>query len=342
MSFKRLDTEDVTISAESIIAPAWSGQQPTLTTGIQSSPQVGQISGRYYNEIYQQTAGTAGAAVQYSIAYGNRNGSGSVPFSTSIPGYSPSSVIYGQYRTLLNGDEDTDFTFGTSTPNSIYIITVNRSRYKEKLAVGTMTLVLSGSGVNNRLSLTDNSKTSATVSYADAGRVYDIVSGAAGVVYTGVNSTGASLNFGPYGKFYPDVGIIVLNGVALYDATGSGGLALGIDEGTSVSPPNKNVLSGSNMVVNGKNFTLQSEETVTSNYVFVRVRNSEFNYSTNPSYITGSGELRYDVMINTPQAYITTVGLYNDNNDLLAVAKLSKPLLKDFTKEALIRIKLDY
>ena len=71
-------------------------------------------------------------------------------------------------------------------------------------------------------------------------------------------------------------------------------------------------------------------------------RNSEFNYSTNPSNITGSGELRHSVMIDNPQGYITQVGLYNDNNDLLAVAKLSTPLLKDFTKEALVRIKLDY
>ncbi|MGY8868655.1 MAG: hypothetical protein ACKVJK_23860, partial [Methylophagaceae bacterium] len=78
------------------------------------------------------------------------------------------------------------------------------------------------------------------------------------------------------------------------------------------------------------------------NYVFVRVRNGEFNYSNNPSNITGSGELRHNAMVNNPQAYITSVGLYNDNNDLLGVAKLSRPLLKDFTKEALIRIKLDY
>jgi hypothetical protein len=92
----------------------------------------------------------------------------------------------------------------------------------------------------------------------------------------------------------------------------------------------------------GASFTLRSEETVTSNYVFVRVRNSEYNYSTNPSNITGSGELRHTIMVNTPQSYITTVGLYNDNNDLLGVAKLSRPLLKDFTKEALVRIKLDY
>jgi hypothetical protein len=47
-------------------------------------------------------------------------------------------------------------------------------------------------------------------------------------------------------------------------------------------------------------------------------------------------------MVNTPQSYITTVGLYNDSNDLVAVAKLSRPLLKDFTKEALLRIKLNF
>ena len=86
----------------------------------------------------------------------------------------------------------------------------------------------------------------------------------------------------------------------------------------------------------------KTEETISSNFVFVRVKNSEFNYSTNPSLITGSGELRHNVMIDSPQSYITAVGLYNDNNDLLAVAKLSRPLLKDFTKEALVRIKLDY
>ena len=74
----------------------------------------------------------------------------------------------------------------------------------------------------------------------------------------------------------------------------------------------------------------------------MRARNSEFNYSTNPSLITGSGELRHNVMVNSPQSYITTLGLYNDNNDLLATAKLSRPLIKDFTKEALVRIKLDY
>jgi hypothetical protein len=93
----------------------------------------------------------------------------------------------------------------------------------------------------------------------------------------------------------------------------------------------------------GASFALNSQETITSDYVFVRARNSEFNYSENPSFISGStGEVIYSSFVNSPQTYITTIGLYNDSNDLLAVAKMSRPLLKDFTKEALVRVKLDF
>lgn len=76
--------------------------------------------------------------------------------------------------------------------------------------------------------------------------------------------------------------------------------------------------------------------------MFVRLPNADFNYTTNPSMISGSGEFVYSSLINNPQTYVTTVGMYNDNNELLAVAKMSKPLVKDFTKEALIRVKLDF
>ena len=90
-------------------------------------------------------------------------------------------------------------------------------------------------------------------------------------------------------------------------------------------------------------FKINSQENITSDYIFVRARSSEFNYSENPSFISGStGEVLYNQFINNPQTYITTVGLYNDVSELLAVAKLSRPLPKDFTSEALVRIKLDF
>ena len=148
---------------------------------------------------------------------------------------------------------------------------------------------------------------------------------------------------------FPDLNIAVLNAtagssgsispfiapLATTYATGNNHLKLftSIVSGSGGSYPT----SGS---VNG--FYLQSSETVSSRYFFTRVKNGDFNYTTNPSIIDANGNLLYTTLINNPQSYVTTVGMYNDNNELLAVAKLSKPLVKDFTKEALIRIKLDY
>lgn len=176
--------------------------------------------------------------------------------------------------------------------------------------------------------MTDNSKDVTVVSYKDSGRVYNVVAGTNG-------SGGAD----SYGWFLPDIGTILLDAAKL-DAAAPDGIALGTVRGTNANDQNSERLF--NKIVTGASFQLNSEETITSNYVFVRVRNSEFNYSVNPSNITGSGDLRHDYMIDAPQAYVTSVGLYNDNNDLLGIAKLSKPLVKDFTKEALLRIKLDF
>jgi hypothetical protein len=89
-------------------------------------------------------------------------------------------------------------------------------------------------------------------------------------------------------------------------------------------------------------FSLQSYETISSRYFFTRVKNAESNYTTNPTVIDSNGNLLYTQLIYNPQTYITTVGLYNNSGDLLAVAKLNKPLVKDFTKELLLRVKLDF
>lgn len=335
MSFKRLDQEDISISAESIVAPLWSTDTKYLTTFHTSSGQVAANTGDFFYDIYENDpALSTPANVQFSIAYGDKNGLGAVPYNSSVSAKTPSSTIYGQYRNLVFGDEETGFVFGTYESNYIYVINIDRARYKEKLLPGSFNLTLTNGA--RTIHLTDNSADLTTVSYVDAGRVYDVISGSDGSAYDG--GTGFTTSYGSYGKFLPDVGVIVLNGTALQDSTEG----ILIDNDTEQDGTAENLNKFYNAIKAGASGSLQSEETISSNFVFVRVRNSEFNYSTNPSNITSSGELRHDVMINTPQAYITTVGLYNDNNDLLGVAKLSRPLLKDFTKEALVRIKLDY
>jgi hypothetical protein len=93
---------------------------------------------------------------------------------------------------------------------------------------------------------------------------------------------------------------------------------------------------------NSGSFSLQSEETIASKYFFVYAKPKEFNYTTNPSIIDNNGNIIHSTLIDSPQTYITTVGLYNEANELLAVAKLSKPLVKDFTKSLTLRVKLDF
>ena len=207
-----------------------------------------------------------------------------------------------------------------------------------------MTLNLSGSGGN--ISLTDDSKLGGAVTFTDAGRRFNLVSGSAGTVFTGVDANGWTANSGSYGFFLPDVGLILLNGEALDGPTAGGGIALGTTRGFNTANYNQKlvfIMHLNQAGTGGLGFTLNSKETLSSDFVFVRARNQEFNYSENPSFISGStGEVLFNSFIDNPQTFITTVGLYNDNNELLAVAKLSRPLLKDFTKELLVRVKLDF
>lgn len=342
MSYKRFDAEDIVISAESVTAPVWTGDIVTLDTFYTSSTQIGGVSGDYYYNIYQTGSDLANARVQYAIGYADKKGSGSLLFNDAIPGKSPSSVLYGQYRNLVLGDEEADFTFGTQTSEYFYVVSVDRARYREKLLPGSLDLVLNVSGSQASIRLTDNSNLVTTTTFSDSGRVFELISGSTGVVSSGAkNSDGYTNGSGSYGKFLPDIGVILINGKALDGNIEDGGLNFQIDRSKNPAEA-ANTRRFYDILNREPKFRLQSEETISSNFIFVRARNAEFNYSTNPSLITGSGELRHNVMINSPQSFITTVGLYNDNNDLLAVAKLSRPLLKDFTKEALVRIKLDY
>jgi len=353
MSYKSLDAQDFLVSADSITAPCWSNYTPILSTMFTSSTQLNGTSGNYFLNVYNLDPSTdSSAEVQFNIAYGSKFGSGSQPYNSAYPNLSPTRTIYGQFRNLIYGDENTDFTFGsgvsavTPTRQDFYAITIDRTRYKQSLFPGSMNLTLySGS---QQLNLTDNSATTTTISYCDAGRVYQIVSGSNGTPISNAYN-GYTANSGSYGLFLPDIGTIILNASALDLTYANGGINLQTGTSTTSYNPGKLFSTGSRgfidstTSVSASSFQLNSQETITSDFVFCRARNGEFNYTENPSFISGStGAVVYDLFVNNPTTYITTVGMYNDQNELLAVAKLSKPLKKDFTKEALIRVKLDF
>ena len=350
MSFNRLDPSDFVISTDAISSTLWSTNAPALTAVFTSSAQTAGSSGDFYFNVFD--AATT-QSVQFAIAYGNADGSGSLAYNTAVNGYSPTSTIFGQWQDLVIGDENTNFTFGAITSSEFFALTFERARYKDALFLGSLSLTLSASG--GSVTLTDNSAYVTAVQFTEAGRVFQLITGSSGTIATITSrntADGFSANSGSYGWLLPDIGTILINPKALGAPAISGGIAFTFSGSATssaapnISPNQSLFVSLSSSLANlgaSADFSINAQETLTSDFIFVRPRSTEYNYSENPSFISGStGEVLYSSFINNPQTYITTIGLYNDTNQLLAVAKLSRPLPKDFTKEALIRVKLDF
>ena len=473
--YSLLNPGDMVVSNDSVTAAMWSNNDPTLNIFYTSSTQVSSNVQEYYTSIFQTASTETSAEIQFDVAYGDLQGSGSQFLNNLVTGSTPTRTNYGQYRTLVLGSEDASFIFANVTSSYWYAMPIERARYKQSILPGTWTMSLQGlsstlvttvintdtqldpltqvvipnagtttvdntdivwcnsdgtavsilpanpnpptftgdmsligltttgftsiqlvtgtgtnvatnirvgmlikilgsaftagvDGVNDIyirinksyfdesldpsvITLTDNSKLATTTQFCDAGRIFQIVSGSAGVLGGNLkNVNGYTSNSGSYGYMLPDINTLILNGSAI-DAIPEAG---GINFGTSRSFDSKgentldfvnalNSAGGSAVNNSQKGFTINSKEDLSSDYIFCRARNSEYNYSANPSFISSStGAVLFPSFITNPTTYITTVGLYNNLNDLVAVAKLSRPLEKNFTKELLVRVKLDF
>lgn len=348
---------------ETVTAGLFSGNTGSLLTYHTSSAATA-IQNTYYRAVYNKVPSNATSAVQLSIAYGHRAGSGSSDLTGNLNNDTPTRAVYRQYAQLLLAPNDSQFTINGTDTDSIYILNFNRARFREKIDPGNFEInlaTLSGSlgvdggawsnaghtgsnvqldGTGQVISIIDDSSTSLG-SVGEAGLVYNLVSGSIDGGTTIYNSSSPVY----YGLLYPQHGIAILNGNTLDTNAGFETVS-----GSQVQGDNAmklfTSLSGSGALsATGRSFGIQarSSEQVKSTYYFVRVKNAEYNYSNNPSFASGSyGDLKYATFINDPQTYITTVGLYNDRRELLAVAKLSQPIRKSFSREALIKIKLDF
>lgn len=335
---------------EIVTAGLWSNNVAGLTTYFTSSTQTN-TQRAYYVDVLQSNPNVSGSATQFSIAWGHALGSGSN--SQGQLNDSPSKAIYSQYRQLLLNPTDTRFTTqGSGSTDYIYVINFKRNRLKERMDPGNFELPLSK--INTRDSnatgsvttasgvftlIDDSSIASATL--VGSGKVFNIVSGS---INSGVYNPTAPVY---YGLMYPDYGTLILDGKMMDQQLGFKTVS-----GSSVEGNNHFVLyhsiSGSAPIINPStgdpySFLARNSEKITSTHYFVRIKNAEYNFSNNPSYVTGSvGQIAQSSFIGDPKTYITTIGLYSNSQELLAVAKLSKPLLKSFQREALIRVKLDY
>ena len=343
--YTRFDANDiVTRQAQELVTSTWTNNTNNLQVAHTASSQAdfttATSSGQFFIEVFNAATSSTSAEVQYALAYGHNKGSGSLDFTndTGSFGNSATKTVYSQYRQLHYNDDTTNFQFGTHTPDDIYVININRSRYKQRLTLGSLNLHISGAseGVSGQttIHLTEDSVTNGQFADSNLGPVYRIVSGTNGVVSGSVtNQLTINASASNYGNFYPEAGLIILNGDAFAGA---------LNPSTNSNTSDKNNQTLFNHISAAGHFIVDTTEEINSQFYFARARNDQYNYTNNDSFVDADNNIRFDSMKLNPKVFITTVGLYNDAFELLGVAKLSQPVTKDFTKEALIRIKLDY
>ena len=338
-AFKLFDADnDVVKNIKSTISSGiWSGGSGTLSAYYTQSAQ-SSSNGAYYYDIYKTSPATdSEAEIQFSITYGHVHGSGSLGTVGAATGNRATAAIHAQLVNLLLGPNVDRFTYaGDNTSDHFYAISLKRARMREKVDPGNWELHLD-SGNANQVKLIDDSKATANPTSGIGGRVFNVVSGSIQSGTAVTKTAAASQAGGGIGLFYPDVGLIVLN------ADQMDSLVADITTVTTSNTLGANVPRFFDSIVQGAKFQARREERLSSTHFFCRAGNKEFNFSNNPTFFTASdGTFTQATFFKDPKTYITTVGLFNGSNELLAVAKLSQPVLKSYSREALIKVKLDF
>ena len=246
----------------------------------------------------------------------------------------------------------------TVVSDDIYVINVKRHNFRDRVDSGTWQLSLDSVDQNlitsnDVISLVDettvltetNNQNPMYDTFSKGGVVYNIYQG---TIDGGINRS--SKDF-PYGLFFPENGIIILNGETLSSndnnwssietkrtpATSSGAFPFS-------SNAEMLYTSISGAMHNGYEFIAKTVEVKNPTYCFIRINNEEFNHTLNRSYYSKPDTYLVKESLKTvpyPFTYITTIGLYNDSGDLLAVAKTSRPIKKTPSTELVIKVKLD-
>jgi len=348
--YKRFgEFDQITGKVEVVTTGLWSGDTGSLNYFSTSSTQAVAASSNYYLDVYK----SGSSDIQFAVTYGHKYASGSISLGNDDDSTLATKATYAQYRSILLDQTDEFFTFdsasgeGLHDSSDIYVINVARARYKETMDAGNWQLSLSGS--NGITTFIDDSGKKFSDTVGKAGRIFYVVSGS-----TNLGQDAEATISGRYdtsgrgfGLFYPDQGLIVLNPTAIHSKIGSSkdsGSVSGKSIYSGIEYEGKNQFLLYNAIKGGADFEARRTENVSTSHYFVRATNREFNFSNNPTFTSGSsdGSFVESTFERDPKTYITTIGLYNDANEMLAVAKTSQPIAKSFDKEVLIAVKLDF
>lgn len=232
---------------------------------------------------------------------------------------------------ILEFDRDGNILGGGDKLKEVFFINFSRLLVKDEIKKDSFRLVV-GTGSFS----TPFDGTLKTVGDYGAQNEYRVnsPSGEYGILYTGsaaVAGTGVGL------LFY-QAGIAVITASLFVGATmtGSTGNVSNLFQTSSI----EDACDALRLRINDIDFNNTTE--LNSTIYFCRLNHNEFNYSSNPTYLSSSKMVVKNSSMDNPISYITSVGLYSADNELLATAKLSEPLKKDPTNEMILRVRLDY
>tara|TARA_B100001057_G_scaffold242073_2_gene242449 strand:+ start:5335 stop:6642 length:1308 start_codon:yes stop_codon:yes gene_type:complete len=352
--YKQFTDNDIATTERTTVSSGLFSGGATSLSEFYFSPTLGNVSASYI-PVYNKATSDSTAQVQFAVGYANFGGSGSIGNTTkTTAGNRETAALYRQFRNVILGQGTTKFTFtGNATARDDFaFIVFNRAQMREKVDPGNWELHLSGSGNGQSgIKLIDDSSSTTNTTINSANRVFNVVSGSIASGTTSIKTAAsAETSTGAPGLFYPDLGVILLNTNWLTQANVK---SMVFSTGTNTFGDNAKVVfnSISHSMAGAANkqgyFAARREEEISSTSYFARAHNKEFNFSSNPTYETtdsngNRGAFTQPTFKGDPKAYITQVGLYDSNRELLAVAKLSQPVLKSFSREAIIKVKLDF
>lgn len=360
--YKQFNTNDIILGREKKkVYPMWSDspldsdtvQESILTNMWTSSVQVASWEGNYYYQVYgENTATNLNADPQFSLAFGTYAKIQLDHTEDEFKYTYPSNAVYTQFLNYLENDpSQSKFSYidsdGTTVRqmDAVYIVSVARDRIKDAVDQNQWQLNLSCSTAGPSGSLV----TLISDSSAPYGAHSTTILGGYLSGYTTpieIRTTGSA-----FGKFYPRHGVLVLDAPKLQGFIGKNITAFDANlytgSGTALSnyQPSSSLQNLYKMFYSGSRFQARTIEMVQSTHYFCRLYHNEFNYSTNPTWVSGSDNQIKDDFYTEPKTFVTTIGLYDgegDSGKLVAIAKPSRPIAKDDTTEWNIKVRLDF
>tara|TARA_R110002096_G_scaffold158370_1_gene323676 strand:- start:656 stop:1738 length:1083 start_codon:yes stop_codon:yes gene_type:complete len=355
--FTNLTAEDIITDTTKVTTGYFTGGVGTLDGSNLATSSLSDGNKEYYYNLQYSSAD------QFSVTYGHPGGSGSADT------VGQTKAIYNSFAAALLAPDDIEYGFiftGSGTPaytdrdSDVWFLVAERAQMKDRLNKKNWTITLSGSrasagifgaawGTGSALKLTDDSNINSPTG-TPVGPRYNIKSGSAGVLYGGTEyNSKTNTN---YGHFYPNMGVIVLSGTELSSSlpgapTYVNSASVDVTKGVGFAPDRDVTVGNADnalKMVQSLQFgsmTFRSEEDQTTVSHFCRAKVREYNFTSNPTFYTGSdGEFTNRDFEGNPQTFISTIGLYDSSDMLVAVGRLSTPVQKNYSSEAVIKVNI--